>query len=72
MIRIKPIPPLGPYPHPRLCGHVGMTPISIRIRIMSKIVPIDMVVLLLKKKRSTGKYVDWAPGIAPSWDGMVH
>src|SRR3972149_511716 len=38
--RISPTVPLGTYPQLRLCGHVGSTPTSIRIRITSKIVPI--------------------------------
>ena len=36
---IRPIPPLGPYPHARLWGQTGMTPKSASIRITSKIVP---------------------------------
>jgi hypothetical protein len=31
---------VGPYPQLLLCGHIGNAPISIRIKITSKIVPI--------------------------------
>ena len=47
MIRISPIPPLGPQPHDRLWGQAGNTPSRSRIRMTSKIV--DILVLLLKK-----------------------
>jgi len=49
MSSISPSPPLDPYPHPRLCGQAGMTPMNIGMRITSKIVPGDMVMLLLEK-----------------------
>ena len=39
---------------------------------MSKIVPIDMVALLLKKKRYTENDVAFVLGIAPSREVMVH
>ncbi len=62
MISNSPSPLLGPYPHPLLCGQAGMTPTNIRIKIINKIVPSDMVVLQLEnvklnavpKRRSLG------------------
>lgn len=42
-INISPVPPLGPYPQDRLCGQTGITPNSASTRMMSKIVPIDMI-----------------------------
>lgn len=42
-INMSPAPPLGRYPQDLLCGHTGITPNSANTRIMSKIVPIDMV-----------------------------
>lgn len=35
----SPTPPLGAYPHDRLCGQMGMIPTSANIKIMSKMVP---------------------------------
>jgi len=40
---ITPTPPLGKYPHDRLCGQIGIIPTSASIRITSKIVPSDMI-----------------------------
>jgi hypothetical protein len=42
MITIRstsPNPPLGKYPHERLCPHVGRAPINSRIRTTMRIVP---------------------------------
>jgi len=36
---ITPTMPLGPYPHPRLCGQVGTTPRRTRTRTINRIVP---------------------------------
>ena len=36
---IRPTPPLGAYPHDRLCGQTGIIPTSASIRIISNIVP---------------------------------
>jgi len=41
--------PLGPYPHPRLCGHTGMTPNKIRTKKMRTIVPSDTFALLCQR-----------------------
>jgi hypothetical protein len=41
-MRMRPIIPEGPYPHPLLCPHVGKTPSKIRTRIIIRIVPRDM------------------------------
>lgn len=38
----NPSPPLGPYPHDLLCGHVGIAPINTRIKTISRIVPNDI------------------------------
>jgi hypothetical protein len=38
--------PLGPYPHPLLCGQVGTAPIKSTINTISSIVPNDIVFLL--------------------------
>jgi hypothetical protein len=46
---MSPIPPLGPYPQDRLCGQAGITPTRAKTRIMSKIVPSDMLCFSLKK-----------------------
>ncbi len=43
MSTISPTPPLGPYPHDRLWGQIGIIPTNASIKIMSKIVPIDMI-----------------------------
>jgi hypothetical protein len=45
---IRPTPPLGLYPHDRLCGQTGINPRSTSIKIISKIVPIDIFHPLLK------------------------
>lgn len=37
--RITPTIPLGPYPHPLLCGQVGITPTMISTNTMRRIVP---------------------------------
>ena len=37
--RIRPNPPLGAYPHPRLCRQEGTDPTNIRTRTINKIVP---------------------------------
>jgi hypothetical protein len=42
MMRIRPTIPEGPYPHARLCPHVGMTPSKTRMRMMIRIVPRDI------------------------------
>ena len=42
MIKISPIPPLGPYPHDLLWGQAGIIPKSAKTKIMSIIVPSDM------------------------------
>jgi len=42
---IIPTPPLGTYPHDRLCGQIGNIPTSIDIRITSKIVLSDICFL---------------------------
>ena len=39
---IRPTPPLGLYPHDRLCGQIGINPRSASIRTMSKIELIDI------------------------------
>ncbi len=39
--------PLGKYPQLRLCGQLGIAPINIRINMISKMVPSDMVMLRL-------------------------
>lgn len=39
---IRPTPPLGLYPHDRLCGQTGINPRSASIKIISKIVPTDI------------------------------
>jgi hypothetical protein len=41
-MRMRPTIPEGPYPQPRLCPHVGMTPSKTRMRIMIRIVLKDM------------------------------
>lgn len=38
IIRIVPRPPLGPYPHLLLCGHVGSAPMRRRMRTTSRMV----------------------------------
>lgn len=45
IINTNPIPPLGPYPQDLLCGQVGMAPISISIKKISRMVPIDILFL---------------------------
>lgn len=47
--------PMGLYPQLRLCGHDGKAPISIRIKIISKIVPTDMIALRLEKLKTVIK-----------------
>ena len=62
MIRtIRPTPPLGAYPHDLLCGQTGIIPTSASIRIMSMIVPID---ILHPPTKSDGHpWMDWpSPG----------
>src|SRR5665647_217340 len=46
---IRPTPPLGPYPHDRLCGQAGITPKSAKTKTMSNIVPSDMISSPFKK-----------------------
>jgi len=40
--RIKPTPPLGPYPQLLLCGHAGTAPTNANARIINRINPILM------------------------------
>lgn len=35
----NPKPPLGPYPHARLCGQAGMLPANIKIKTTKRMVP---------------------------------
>ena len=39
MMTTRPMPPLGAYPQLLLCGHAGMAPNSIKIKITKTIVP---------------------------------
>ena len=50
MTRIVPRPPLGPYPHLLLCGHVGSAPMRRRMRMTS-----SMVFMTVDRMRN----VDW-------------
>ena len=42
MTTTNPSPPLGPYPHDLLWGHVGIAPINSRIKTINRIVPNDI------------------------------
>jgi hypothetical protein len=47
MIRMStttPAIPLGPYPQPLLYPHVGRAPMRARIKIMRRMVPIDIII----------------------------
>ncbi len=45
MTKISPTPPLGVYPHERLWGQMGITPKSASIKMISSMVPSDMMLL---------------------------
>lgn len=42
--RMVPSPPLGPYPHFALCGHVGSEPMTMRMSTMKRMVESDMLI----------------------------
>lgn len=52
MISTIPSPPLGPYPHPRLCGHAGIAPISNKITMINSMVPSVMLFSLAQMSAS--------------------
>ena len=49
MINKNPMPLLGPYPQDLLWGQVGIIPTSANTKMMSKIVPSDMITASLYK-----------------------